>query len=225
MRTLSPSCGASSRTGRAVCTRKWRRMKPLHPCKRVRTGCSAARNFRTDRHPLHSSLGVVNLDISDSGDRISDLSHLRPAAETLQVRPPGDSGLLESQARPCAGPRADTAPGEMSRVVRDFQLIDARGRPTRPAPSRSLTVAPGLPKPWPFAPGTSTARPPRFVSGPRKRSAEHWREVAAPPRWLRYAAAGHLHSLRAALDGVCSSMTTPDMRSKRTRFATGAGIS
>ena len=101
-----------------------------------------------------------------------------------------DRGIFRTQGTPCwdlQKVRTDTTPNEMSRLVRDLQLVDARYRKflaaderrrfleaaaqaVRPAdqtsPSLSLTPTPGPPKPWPFAPETSTSRPPRSGSRP-----------------------------------------------------------
>ena len=77
------------------------------------------------------------------------MSHFRSAADALQGAIAGVLGLQEHHAGPCVKPRADITLGEMSRLVRDLQFADARGRKYLAADERRrfLEAAAQAPRP------------------------------------------------------------------------------
>ena len=118
--------------------------------------------------------------------------HLRFSADPLQGAIARVFGLREAQAEPCTRPESDITRSEMSRLVRDLQLVDARGRKYLAADERRRFLEPAARAPRPH-------RRPGFRSPghlPRGRRPRGWREVPVPPELLR--ALELVHALRSA---------------------------
>ena len=55
-------------------------------------------------------------------------SHLWSATDPLQAAIAADPSFPDAQVKPCGRATADTTLCEMSRLIRDLQLVNARGR-------------------------------------------------------------------------------------------------
>ena len=144
------------------------------------------------------------------------VSNLRPAADPLQTAVAAFTELQDAQAGPCGTATVDTTSSEMSRLIRDLQLVDARGRKYLTADERQrfLEAARLAPRPadQTFAhilAHTGTRVSEALAVRPMdidheaasirirtlKRRAEHWREVPVPPELLR--TVEFVHALRS----------------------------
>ena len=148
---------------------------------------------------------------------------MRSAADPLKAAIAAFSALQNARAGPCGATTVDITLGEMSRLIRDLQLVDTRGRKYLTADERQrfLEAARLAPRPADQTFALTLAHTGARVSEALavrptdidieaasirirtlKRRAEHWREVPVPPELLRALELVHaLRSTPAKADG------------------------
>ena len=141
---------------------------------------------------------------------------MRSSADPLKAAIAAFSALQDARAGPCGATTEDTTLSEISRLIRDLQLVDTRGRKYLTADERQrfLEAARLVPRPADQTFALTLAHTGARISEALavrpmdidleaasirirtlKRRAEHWREVPVPPELLR--ALELVHALRS----------------------------